>query len=373
MSAKSPDVFDIITGNSVSDANDVEQGNKPAGDQSGSSTGNRIDPPPAGLKRRVKRSPALSALKQMNDNMKDGFVSIKDALIDFGQNLVTSISEKLDEKLSQGAEFDYENEYSSEEEFLREHDEEQSAIENNVFEEISGASDDKGFGPDVHASLAKMMDKLIIHKMEDKEREKKEEIYKQPQNFEYGRVPKTNPAVWDAIRYSTRTGDRKLQEIQQSVIFSSIPICQAMEILFEKKDSPQDLDPIALINILADSINFIGDANVGIVKARKENIKKDLPQAMQGLCKQPENFSPNFIFGEDLNEKIKEVTELNRVKNKFEKDQPRGQYRGAGRGRGTGGRGFKNYRGSPRYRPYNKDQAKNAKRRGNLNAAPKKD
>ena len=54
-----------------------------------------------------------------------------------------------------------------------------------------------------------------------------------------------------------------------------------------------------------------------MANVRKECIKSDLPRNMQGLCGEVTEFSPTYLFGEDLNNKIKQVSELNKVKNKF--------------------------------------------------------
>ena len=218
-----------------------------------------------------------------------------------------------------------------------------------------------------------MMDKLLVHKMTGKEKEEKDEKYKRPQNVNFAAVPKTNPPVFDTLRVFAKQSDKQLQLIQSDVVKSSIPICKVMESLFESKDKPEEINVIQLIETLSDSLNFIGSANVGLVKMRKENIKRELPLPMQGLCRDPEVFSAKFLFGDELNDKIKEVTELNKVKNKFEKDtnSNRGNMRGSGRGRGRGG---PNYRGYPRdqnrYRPYGK--SKNFRRGGNRTPAPKK-
>ena len=164
-----------------------------------------------------------------------------------------------------------------------------------------------------------------------------------PSNVQFANVPKTNQAVWDALKPNTRTCDSKLQHIQKNVLKSSIPVAKVMEELFNNKDKPENIDINNLITTLSDALNFIGTANVDLVKIRKDNIKKDLPKPMQGLCRDPEEFSASLLFGDNLNNKIKEVSELNKVKGKitFDKDFNR---RGRGRGRGRGS--FKMTRGN---------------------------
>ena len=41
---------------------------------------------------------------------------------------------------------------------------------------------------------------------------------------------------------------------------------------------------------------------------------------MHGLCSEPKEFTSEWIFGDDLKNKIKEVSELDQIKNKFGSD-----------------------------------------------------
>ena len=96
-----------------------------------------------------------------------------------------------------------------------------------------------------------------------------------------------------------------------------MPFANVMQTLYDNRETPEDLDINQLISQLADSLNFTGSANIQLVKARKEVIKTDLPKNMQGLCRDEDEPSPNLLFGDDLNSKIKEVSELNRISTKF--------------------------------------------------------
>ena len=312
--------------------------------------------------------------KEMNATIKDGFTSMRESFLELGSKFAEAIGEKLDAN-NRVSHVDYEDEYSEEEERQEDGLEEEEQVcetENDVFEKIAGAKEDQEAGPAVQANLAKMMDKLLIYKLMGKEKEEKVDKYKRPQNVSYAKVPKTNPPIFDTLRVPAKRDDKHLQLIQSDVVKSSIPICQVMENLFQNKDTPSEIDAVQLIKTLSDSLNFIGSANVELVKMRKNIIKKELPSAMQGLCKEPESFSANFLFGDELNSKIKEVTELNKVKKQFDfPSSIRGNFRGAGRGRGRGGPSFRGYsRDTGRYRPYSR--SKNFRRGGNQTPAPKK-
>ena len=116
-----------------------------------------------------------------------------------------------------------------------------------------------------------------------------------------------------------------------------------------------------MIKKLTDAVAFIGAANVNMVKLRKQFIKRDLPLKMKGLCRD-EEFSGKYLFGDNLNAKIKEVSELNKVTLDFKKVNYRTNNRGV-RGSYRGGmRGFRGRRAF-RFSPYNRSS--NFTRRGN--------
>ena len=170
--------------------------------------------------------------------------------------------------------------------------------------------------------------------LKDKE---KYEKYLRPKNVEFLEVPKVNQPVWENLSQATRYYDKALQSIQKDFLRSSIPILSVMQKLNEAKEVLSQLDPKEIIRILSDSPVFIGSANVALVNRRRMQMKKDLPQNMQGLCREDSDFSGSNLFGENLNSKIKEVSELNKI-SKDIRGRGRGSYRG-NRGRGPRNRG----------------------------------
>ena len=95
-------------------------------------------------------------------------------------------------------------------------------------------------------------------------------------------------------------------------------------------------------------------------------LKKYLPKLMQGLCRDPKEFSATHLFGDNLNSKIKEVTELNKVKGKIFYDRDtvrRGRSRGRGRANFRMSRGFYN-RNQRRPYPFNNRPKNFGTRRG---------
>ena len=225
--------------------------------------------------------------------------------------------------------------------------------EQNIFSQISGDdSSREKLGAKINPQLASMMDQLLKTEMSPDMAKEKDSSYLRPKNVEFASPHKVNLPVWEVMNKWTRRSDVKLQNVQKNVLKSALPIAKVMEKLYERKDDPENLDINLLISTLADSVNFIGSANVELVKIRKDQIKRDLPKNMHGLCAESENFSPGLLFGDDLKTKVKEVSELNKIKNKFGNDNFRGK---RGMLRGRGGRYTNSYRGfqkGNRFSPY---------------------
>ena len=118
-----------------------------------------------------------------------------------------------------------------------------------------------------------------------------------------------------------------------------------------RRTSPNST-PKEIIRILSDSPVFIGSANVALVNRRRMQMKKDLPQNMQGFCREDSDFSGSNLFGENLNSKIKEVSELNKI-SKDIRGRGRESYRG-NRGRGPRNRGNYPFKRSGRGKFYAK-------------------
>ena len=168
-------------------------------------------------------------------------------------------------------------------------------------------------GPECNPGLAKLVNKYLSSKMSESGEKLKNEQYLRPKNIEYSESPKTNKPVWETMQHYSRVLDSQLQTTQKNFLKSALPSTEVIGKLFEAKDSPSDSDAPDLFSKLRDALSFLGPANVNMVKTRKEQIKKVLPKNMLGLCRDSVEFSGSYLFGDNLNNKIKEVTELNKV------------------------------------------------------------
>jgi len=240
----------------------------------------------------------------------------------------------------------------------------------NIFAEISECNEDgDDVGAEINIDLAKLFDKMVVEKMNDATTKAKEATYLHPKNLKYSKPPKTNKAVWEVMGGSSKIIDSKLQEIQRDLLRSALPVVKVMEELFTLQDKPEDIDATKLIRTLSDSFKFLGSANINVIKQRKEFIKNELPKNMQGLCRDADEFSPSLLFGDNLNAKIKEVSELNKIRHTVKPlTRPARNIRGnpSGFSRGSGFRTARSgFRGRRRFTPYYRaasSQSKNWKK-----------
>ena len=248
----------------------------------------------------------------------------------------------------------------------------------DLFDDLaSGMEFLRSVGPEVHGSLACLSNKMLQMKINDDVVKDKRASYLPPKNKEFLNAPRVNKPIWENISPSTRIKESSLQNIQKDFLASAIPVIQVMEKIFNAKEDLNVLDPKEIIDTLKDSLVFLGCANVGTTKMRRDNIKRDLPSNMHGLCGDGVETSSSFLFGDDLNASIKDVYELNKISNTFKRrnDHRRFVSRGMTRASPVIGRGKVFRRGAfgraayRRFSPYVSNNANKTQGRRSLNQA----
>ena len=287
---------------------------------------------------------------KLGEIFKNGFQNMNQTIESMGEK----IAEKISGEIKPLLEVQLDEEYSDE--YFGDGSEEEEAP--NVEDVLTSISKEfvttEAQGPEVSKTLGKLVDTLLSTKPCQEIVNSREARHLKPKNVSFIGCPQVNKQVWYGLKRSTRAQDFKLQSVQKEFLKSAIPITKVIDSLHAGHEQGNELDVPSLIKNLSDSLAFLGSANMEMVKCRREIIKDEIPQKMKGICDEETEFSGSLLFGDNLLQKMKEVSEGQKVSEELKKsDAPvyrgnnsRYQYRPFFK-RGIAGR-----QGRARYAPY---------------------
>ncbi|XP_071794416.1 uncharacterized protein [Asterias amurensis] len=172
----------------------------------------------------------------------------------------------------------------------------------------------------VNDKLAKVVDKMVRHKLpEDKAVEKLQTIQR-PTNVKNLECTRVNPEIWSSLKPKTRSQDIKFQKVQQALLKGIIPVVGVINSLMSRPaatDPPTQVNPDFKVEItkLLDAVAIIGHANQELNVRRRDLIKPDLNKQFSGLCS-PHVPVTGFLFDDDLPQQCKDIQQTNKIGNK---------------------------------------------------------
>ncbi|KAK6168835.1 hypothetical protein SNE40_020008 [Patella caerulea] len=173
-----------------------------------------------------------------------------------------------------------------------------------------------------------------------------QELVKDSCNCRPGNCPslttvKTNQMIWDFLPPQSRTFDKKLQTIENTVIKAAIILTKVVNGMNE---SP-------LLQGAMESLTLLGQSNRQINSFRRDLMKaRDLQGEYGHLCSQNVKYT-SFLFGDDVPKTIREIGDCRKIGNKLVAVRPHSRLINT-RGRPFGSGGF--IRGRGRGRPFNR-------------------
>ena len=176
----------------------------------------------------------------------------------------------------------------------------------------------------------------------------KDENNSRPENCEGLQVVKTNQLVWDIISPEAKTNDRKMQNVETSLIKGSViltKVADKLASLENELDVPQKEKLGKIIDECNDSLALFGQANRQINLTRRDLIKPELRYEYLHLCAQSVPFT-SLLFGDDISKTAKEIEDCSKIGNKLLYNNRGSSYRGRSRGRFV--RGARRARGAGR-------------------------
>ena len=153
--------------------------------------------------------------------------------------------------------------------------------------------------------------------------------YPTPANCTALQVPKCNPPIWEGLKPNARSMDVKLQKVEKLLV-TGLTALSTVEV------SPLTEDRENAYACLAAAVFELN-------MTRRDLLKPGLSERYTQLCK-PSIPVTSMLFGDDLSQNIRDLSEIHRATGKLARYQPYTRGRGYNRARGTrpflGGRGF---------------------------------
>ena len=211
--------------------------------------------------------------------------------------------------------------------------------------------------------------KELFHKGIDADRYKelmKDENDARPENCEGLTVVKTNRLIWDAVSHNARLNDKKLQNIELSVVKAATILTKTVNNMATLEKDCQEFSP--LIDSCNNVLALLGHTNRQINLARKDFLKPELKYKYAHMCNHSVPFTSE-LFRDDVSKQAREIEDINKLGTWIQKGA---FFEGPGR---EGFRGHFRTRGrwlSVRGKPYNpgygytnqSNLSKNQSRRG---------
>ena len=191
----------------------------------------------------------------------------------------------------------------------------------------------------------------------------KSEAKSRPENCE-GLVPvKMNQLIWDAVSTQARGTDRKLQNIETSVVKAASVLAKVVDKMAKMEADLANSLFGPMIDQCDDVFALLGHANRPINLARKDFLRPELNRDYSHLCSYLRPYTSQ-LFGDDVSKSARELEDCSKISNKMFQNKPfrggptrrrmtrgafrfRGGYtrgaRGAAAGAASGGQEPKNY------------------------------
>lgn len=181
---------------------------------------------------------------------------------------------------------------------------------------------------DIDSTLANTVTEIFRNGMEDDQYQNmlKSEALARPSNCDGLTVVKCNQLVWDLISPSARTTDKKLQNVETSVVKSATILAKLVDKFakVEKKLSDScNEDCSYVIDNINDAMALLGHANRQINVTRKDLLKPELRNEFTHLCNHQLPYT-NQLFGDDVSKAAKEIEDCAKIGNKIQYGSNRG-------------------------------------------------
>ena len=158
--------------------------------------------------------------------------------------------------------------------------------------------------PAIDANLAEKVKSLLTEKLTKEKLAEVQNKYLRPENCTNLVAPKINKQIWQQLRQETRNNDSAFQKAQSLLLSGLYAVLQ----LCNSANGDQR-------NVLTHTAVLLLSANRELNLKRRDLIRPDLKKQYSPLCN-PSTALSTFLFGDDLNKEVEELTKSQKLSNK---------------------------------------------------------
>jgi hypothetical protein len=167
--------------------------------------------------------------------------------------------------------------------------------------------------------------------------------YPRPKNVKVHKVD-LNEEILGTLERPSKTKDMKLRAVQGGIARSVVPMTKIVQ---NAMDPEKTVNKQKVVDMAVDAVTMLAHANALINQIRRDTIKPKLISKFQPLCNRPPKGNSQFLFGDELVDRIKSTfqgSRLGRQGQRGGRGGSRGRYQpypyyqaGGNRGRGWQG------------------------------------
>jgi hypothetical protein len=165
-------------------------------------------------------------------------------------------------------------------------------------------------GEKIDDVLAQNVTSLFLNGMDEEQYNDlvKDEKTPRPENCEGLKIVKTNQLVWDIIPTFSQTCDKKIQNIEKTLVKAATILTKVVDKM-AKLDTDENSEVLDNCN---DTIALLGHANRQINLARRDFMKPDLDANYVHLCAQSMPYT-SYLFGDDVSKAAKDIEDTRKI------------------------------------------------------------
>ena len=179
--------------------------------------------------------------------------------------------------------------------------------------------------PPVEEKWAEIIQRIASEGLNEEIKKERIEIYNRPENTTYLQTTRVYSSIWKSANSETTTRDTALKKCLETLIAGVIPMIQVSDVLrkaIDKNDTPPTLEEMweSTSNAAILSVSAIHELNV----IRRQCFKPNMGN-YKSLCSTKTQPITEHLFGDKVEEKVKELDEVVKTSNKLTKKEP-GKY-----------------------------------------------